>query len=435
LGGFIENGLMLRPKAMHVHPLQLWIEMDGVRYECSEAGARRLEAALNEHYAPALSGEQAAIEIRENPAAATGFDIRFVTIRAGAKFETKGHLNQERLDILQDPAHCDLLQPGIVLRLSPPNLIVRRKRSDGGEERLPEIPDVQYRRIHATQLEELLNHPLIRRGGVLPPAGGNQPTAASPTGEVRRDRGGANPVPVASAPAGAIPPRVTELVEPSLGSVATGVAPAGTVVPLGGAGAASGFRPAAEAEAHLFARPVHPWERLFITEHPLRITQEVFQRLGPRFGVRVQEVALTLPRVFENRRFAVVSFSHPEIESILDLRGGTFFGFYLAYISEQRIDFVYACNGRHIEWGTDKCVVQSAVGAEAAEFKGSALLGMAQDSDQSFAFIVTPEYKRWIAPHERAYAEVCAQFIGVPDLLAASDRYQLIYPEAPAAAA
>jgi len=519
LHGLIENELMLRPRSMHVHPLQEWMDLDGVRYACSEEGARQLEAALNQRYAPSLKGQQAAIEIRDNPGAATGFDIRFVTVRAGAKFETKGHLTQEKLDFLQDPSHCDLLQPGIVLRLSPPNLIIRRKRPDGGEEHLPEFPDVQYRRITASQLEKILNHPSIRRdnaGGPVAtigdgdqpdiaemrvmrhpqdhlllwlecvPAHGGEPSSRAlthhniadlqasgvflphldislsldnhtlsildtqseqenrltlddHTSDVDLQRAGSlltaalkPPAPRERPPsldAPAAAPLAPPVQDPPAASppATVGSAQAGPTLPPG---PHAPLRPP-EPEPDWSA---HPLAGLFPTGDPLRVNAEIFRRLAPQFGVPVQEVSLSLPRVFENRRFDIVSFSHPAIESILDLRGESFYGFYLAYISEQRIDFVYACYGRHIEWGPDKCVVQSSLSAEPAVFRGSGLLGLAQNADQHFVFIVTPAYRQWIAPHEKAYEEACAHFITVPELLAAPTPYALIWPEPPSSA-
>ena len=38
----VANGLMLRPKDLHVDPLQRAVELDGVRFECTEVGARSL---------------------------------------------------------------------------------------------------------------------------------------------------------------------------------------------------------------------------------------------------------------------------------------------------------------------------------------------------------------------------------------------------------
>src|SRR5438552_3768248 len=166
LSTLIQNGVMLKPANFHVDPLQRGVEIDGVRFESSEAGARQLEEALNARYAPTLKVDhENGVEIRDNPASPTGFDIHFVTVRVGARFDVKGHLTQGQLDVLQNPAKCNLLQPGIVLRISPPHLLVRRKRPDGGEERISGMPDVNYLRAISQQLQQFFNHPLIRRTG------------------------------------------------------------------------------------------------------------------------------------------------------------------------------------------------------------------------------------------------------------------------------
>ena len=94
----------------------------------------------------------------------------------------------------------------------------------------------------------------------------------------------------------------------------------------------------------------------------------------------MQDVRLSLPWVFADRRFEILSFSGQEIGSVLELRSEEFYGFYLSHISERRIDFVYACGGTHIEWGPDKCVLQPSAHAEAMEFAGSALLALASQS-------------------------------------------------------
>jgi hypothetical protein len=160
----VQSGFMIKPGMIHVDPLQRSIELDGVRFECNATGARQLEEALNLRYAPALKPDDSTqIIVRENAASATGFDIDFVTIQGGTRLHTKGHLSQDKLNVLQDPQRCDLLHPGIVLRLSPPNLLIRRRRPDGGEEAVPEVPDVSYLRAEAGQLQQILNHPLVRR--------------------------------------------------------------------------------------------------------------------------------------------------------------------------------------------------------------------------------------------------------------------------------
>lgn len=160
----VTNGLMIAPKDVHVDPLQRAVEIDGVRYEANEAGAHQLETALNTKYAAPLQAEgEGVIMIKENPAAPAGFDICFVTYHSGMRMEVKGHLSQEKLDILQDPARCDLLQPDVEFRMSPPDLLIRRKHPDGGEEHIPDLPDIQYRRTTVAELQRIFNHPQIRR--------------------------------------------------------------------------------------------------------------------------------------------------------------------------------------------------------------------------------------------------------------------------------
>ncbi len=164
LPALAQRGFMIKPQTVHVDPLQRSIELDGMRFECSATGAQQLEKVLNERYAPALRhGDATRIGIRDNAGSATGFDIEFVTTQGGARLLMKGHLTQERLNILQDQQRCDMLQPGIILRLSPPNLLIRHRLPDGGEEPIPDLPDVHYMRVEAVQLEAILNDPRVRR--------------------------------------------------------------------------------------------------------------------------------------------------------------------------------------------------------------------------------------------------------------------------------
>src|ERR1041385_1835407 len=165
LGTLIAQGLIRKPERYHVDPLQRGIEIDGAFYECNETGAKRLEDALNHRYAVARADKAGDIEIKENAAASSGLDIHFTILRAGVPFEVKGHLSQENLDILQDQTKCDLLHPGLHLLLTPPFMLFRRRRPDMGEEKIPELPDINLLRTSAPQLQQILNSPLVRRGG------------------------------------------------------------------------------------------------------------------------------------------------------------------------------------------------------------------------------------------------------------------------------
>jgi hypothetical protein len=528
LATLIANGLIRKPDRYHVDALQRGIEIDDAWYECSEAGAKRLEEALNTRYAVTARTDKAvAIEIKENRSAGTGFDIHFTIIRAGTPFEIKGHLAQENLDILQDQAKCDLIQPGIHLLLSPPYLLLRRRRPDLGEEKIAELPDVNLLRINAAQLQHILNHPLIRRSSGSADAqalqtAGDRPAevvemrvvrnpankallwleCVTPTGQTlgakafshhniaefqhggtflphldvclsldhrrlsilnrqtkqeealtldcrspdeelrRASRMLTNALkPPASAPqsaadgepVGAVPLPARE------SAAAEETKRAGRALPAARPReAAVNAQSAEQMTPEVVETPgptaasdpqLDPITALFREADAVRINVEIFRQLGTWLGIAAQDLCLSLPRVFENRRFQVLSFEPQEIQSLMDLRGEDFYGFYLSHISAQKIVLVYACNGTHIEWGPDKCVLQPTARSEAEEYKGSALLGLAQDRKDEFVFVVQPAFKEWMAPREQLYIVVNLRFLTIADIAAAPGDYRLIWPD------
>ncbi len=560
LPSLVQNRLMLAPKQSHVDPLHRGIDLDGTFYEATQDGARQLAEILNTRYAPSPEDDQdTAIEIKENPAAATGFDIHFVTVVSGARFEVKGHLSQEKLDLLQDSARCDLLQPGVILRLTPPHMLFRRRRPDGGEEHIPELPDIQYRRITAPELQRLFNHPIIRRGGesvaaaalhsheqeddlvqlrvarnpqnkkvlwletsttaggapagrafthhniadlqeagaFLPhldvslsldhcvlsilnietqhedklildsqspdstldeagrmltaalkpprPHAPARPPAPAPAAPAPQTPSAPpHPDPVASPPSPAPPaprpppstmpsPAPPVIATPSRSAVPPKQAAPPAPPPIAKATAPPTQPQAPPPTAPLPAEPEPPGDpsvlALFEGTSPLDVNLAVFNRLTALLGMPVQDILLTLPRAFTDRRFQILSFSHPEIDTILDLRSETFYGFYLTHVSEQKVLLVYACKGRHIEWGPDRCLLQPGVSAEPNEYKHSALLGLAQDADSQFAFIVTPAYGDWAQAFAPTYRDVCARFVTPREIALEPDRFTLIWPE------
>jgi hypothetical protein len=504
LNGLVQNGLMLRPRAMHVDPMQRAVELDGERFEANAAGALALEAVLNDRYAPTIDATAAnAIAIRENPGSPTGFDIRFVTLHAGARTEIKGHLNEKHLELLQDPHKSDLLRPGVVLRLSPPYLLFRRRRADGGEEKIPELTDIHYMHTTAAQLERLLNHPLVRREGghweaqagdpaqpsgtsAAPPPASETPKAAAERGAraaVAAHDAARLPAP-APAPAPAVagplpqravpepkmesdhvaelresptsptsavfqvpqlpsPPRPSTLIsttpqEPTLHPSATPpttpIKPPAAPFAQSAAPAASGSNAAAVmalASASAGA-PVDPRiDARFRATDPLVVLPATFARLVVRTGLPVQDLLLSLPRVFEDRRFEVLSFNGQEITSVLDLRSPEFYGFYLSHLDAGHLSLVYACQGHHVEWGVGRCLLQSALSAEADEFKGAALLGLAQDDAGDFVFIIEPACRAWARPREREYSKVFARFISPAEYGAEPGAYTVIWPDPP----
>lgn len=538
----VTNGLMRKPGTWHVDPLQRWIEIDGHRFGCNEEDARRFEALLNAEYKLKLKAPgEGVIEIKDNPASATGFDIHFTSFHGGLRTEVKGHLTQKNLDLLQNDQKCDLLQHGVVLRLSPPNLLIRRRRPDGGEERIADIPDVAYRRVKAAELQRIFNDPRLRRTGRRVEGGGaGQPLRLTELREIRVVRHPENRFalwvecvaahtpqvegmalthhniaelqqrgvfregvdvamsvdarelsvldsasrredkvllqpdspgdelaavgrllsgllkepssPPANPPVGeTLPPEnppddeeagpaqvqpgsvVTrpEILPPPVVSEAARVPepPRGPADVL--PGKAPERTPAASAEAvsAVLSPESPPGTERFPEQEPRHVIEGVFSALTRHVEAPLQEVRLSLPRVFVNRRFVVLNFSGPEIGGLNELRSDAFYGFYLSFVDPQTVILVYACQGRHIEWGIGKCVVQPSLSAEAEEFDEPGLLGLAQDSDANFLFVVTPGYRRWISTREREYRSVYARFLTAQQFESEVPRPTVIWPE------
>lgn len=512
LAALITNGLMRKPGHYRVDPMQRSVEIDGVTYECNEAGAQKLEAALNTHYAPETLGIQTGgIEIKSNLAASTGFDIHFRTTHAGVTHEIKEHLTQEVLDLLQNPEKCELIQPGIHLLLSPPNLLIRKRRPDMGEEKIPELPDVNLLRVTPVQLQQLFNHPLIRRS-TGDPAAGSSPSGSAPreaivelrvvrkpeeksflwlegvtahgrTVESRafthhniadlqlagcfqqhlevclsldHQRLSVHDGPTNRAETVTLDVRncsdadlreasgmLTRALKPAELSPAGGLEPVAVAATSPGpppADTAATTEPApAQPPSSASSAPSSPPPpppdpaivALFRETDSLRIHQEIFRRLCVHLGITPQEVFLSLPFVFDNRRFEILNFERQEIVNVMELHGTDFYGFYLSHVSEKRLLLVYACNGMHIEWGPDKCVLRPTVQSKSESYPGGVLLGLAQNRSNEFVFIVRPEFKTWIAPRETPYTEENLQLLTVADIAVAPENFTLIWPPRP----
>lgn len=183
-------------------------------------------------------------------------------------------------------------------------------------------------------------------------------------------------------------------------------------------------RPAPESE------PLIPAEiaRLFSETDPGRINQSSFDALVASVGMTVKDMCLSLPRVFDQRRFQILSFEEMVVQNVMDLRGGDFYGFYLTELPGHGVDLVYACRGIHIEWGVDKCFLQPALRAESIEYSGHALRGLAQVRGNGFLFIVEPDYKEWVKPHEPACALANAKFATVREFAEMRDLCTPIWP-------
>jgi hypothetical protein len=204
-----QQGLMRKPHKLATGALHDWVELDGelCSFEKGVNDAAKLEQLLNKRYLPeATAGRGKEVVIYLNPASSTGFDIQFPVMVAGVPNNHRHHLNDKSLESLQDHDHCGLLHREIIVKLIPPNLVFKRKTSDGGEQYLPwndensvTITDEEghEKTLHLTQplnllhlsaaeLTAVFNHPVINRhtkaGKQGITASGPAQTTASPTG-------------------------------------------------------------------------------------------------------------------------------------------------------------------------------------------------------------------------------------------------------------
>lgn len=215
----VNQGLMHKPHALKVGALHDWVELDGVlfSFEKGRNDATLLEKALNERYLSAAAlGQGKDIVISPNAASSTGFDIQFPAKLGGVRQIRKHPLNEETIELLQDPDKCGLLQKGTVIKVSRPNFIFKRKTPDGGERYFEKSPEttvsvtdddgqvrhidlsqpVNYLRLSALELTAVFNHPSINlHGKISGPA----------------DAPSSMPAP---APAAALPPQSPEPVVP-----------------------------------------------------------------------------------------------------------------------------------------------------------------------------------------------------------------------------
>jgi len=167
----------------------------------------------------------------------------------------------------------------------------------------------------------------------------------------------------------------------------------------------------------------------FPVADPLETVLQVFRTLAGHAGLPVQDVLLSLPMAFTDRRFEILSFAAQPIESVLELRAEEFAGFYLTHLHADNALLVYANQGRHIEFGPRRCELQAGVAAEPDEFRGTGLLGLAQDAEGNFVFIVTPEFRTWAGAREKAYLEAAARFLTPHELVSSAEQLTMIWPE------
>jgi len=185
-GSLVHQGFMRKPGNLKTGALHDWVELDGVlcSFEKGQNDVAKLEQLLNERYRPATNlGQGKEVLILANAASSTGFDIQFPTRMGGLTQNHRWHLGEESLEHLQDPERCGLLQPGLIVKLSRPCLIFKRKTPTGGEDYLEHSPanivtvlrdnedprnidlsqPVNYLHLSPVELTAVFNHASVNR--------------------------------------------------------------------------------------------------------------------------------------------------------------------------------------------------------------------------------------------------------------------------------
>jgi hypothetical protein len=185
----IEQDLMRRPHSLKVGALHNWVELDGevFRFDDGKNGAVELERVLNERYVSETDTDDQNVAVFPNSASPTGFDLQFPASPHGFAENRRRHLNEETVEILQNPQKCRVLRKGVVARLTPPNLVFKQSQPDGNEQYLEPGPEntvhvpgdngetkaidlsqpLDLLHLNARELASVLNHPAINRHAKL----------------------------------------------------------------------------------------------------------------------------------------------------------------------------------------------------------------------------------------------------------------------------
>ena len=206
--GLFSQGLMRKPQALDIGALHDWVELDGqlCSFEHGNNDAAKLEKLLNEKYLPATAlGQGKNIAIFANAASPTGFDIQFPVTVGGVTENRRRTLNDAALELLQEPTRCGVLQAGLIVKISPPSLIFKRKTADGGEtyldknaqdmvtvttddggQRLIDLSQpVNYTRLGVVEMTAVFNHPAVNRHSnlVIPPLSDDRTVSSTPVAD------------------------------------------------------------------------------------------------------------------------------------------------------------------------------------------------------------------------------------------------------------
>jgi hypothetical protein len=405
-----NQGLMRKPHALTAGVLHDWVELDGVlcSFEKGNNDAAKLEKLLNEHYLPASSlGQGKSVVVFANPASSTGFDIQFPITVAGVRDNRRRHLNEEALEVLQDPIRCGLLHKGIILRLTRPTLIFKQKTPDGGErymesgapttvrvtseegeERFIDLSQpVNYLHLSAVELTAVFNHPAVNCH--------SQAAAASPPGEGQKRFEPPQPV---IAVVAAVPPAVEPGVPPGgkeAGMAATALnsdpGPGGKGPPAAGESLAN---PVSPASPHPKTELPNLWLKAVLVQAPMPhdwFASLVYGKLAEQFDNSHQGWFGPSP---------CWTVAMGEVEDIAEA------GFKGVFLTEKRW-FGFRNQGRMVRFHSGVVFV----GGKDSAIEGInvGLLAVGLDGQQRVVFVVTDSYRARFGVPEQTVGQELAR--------------------------
>ena len=406
----VNQGLMHKPHSLQVGALHDWVELDGelFSFEKGNDDASKLEKALNDRYvSTAALGQGQEVVVFANVASATGFDIQFTARVGGVTDHRRRPLNEESLGLLQATDRCDLLPKDLLIKLSPPNLIFKRKNPDGGERYLDEGPEslvtvvgdegettmidlsrpVNYLRLTAMALMAVFNHPAInqhsrvlsqpsatseqpRETQVAAPAAAERPLPPSLTGSQSKTE--TKPVEVPKPkPEGSQPGEPVKLVSPKPGGGEPPTQSAHVLRPL----------PNLWLEAVLDRPSIqHDW-----------FTHLVYRKMAEYFGNSREAMFGPIP-CWASSLGDVDDICEPAFRGVfLTQKGG------LAYLSQGHIA---RFNNKVAFVGTLESTIEGI---------GVNLKAVGADSQRRIVFIVTESYRAQFGIPEQAVVETLAR--------------------------
>jgi hypothetical protein len=405
-----NQGLMHKPRSLKVGALHDWVELDGelCSFEKGKNDAAKLERVLNERYLSAAAlGQGKEVVVFPNAASSTGFDIQFPAKMGGTVESRRRPLNEEALVLLQDPEKCGLLPKDLVIKLSRPNLIFKRKTPDGGERYLNARPEnavtvigdegevtvielfkpVNYLHLTAVELTAVFNHPAINQHSKVVP----QPSR--PEGQPGQAQVSAPPpaVPQLQAPAitasaavietepvtvTAPPPEPSQPAEPARP----------VVLKLVGGG------PAAQAAQKIRPLP-NAWLQPILAHPPAAhdwLAHLAYSKMAEHFGNSAEGYFGPIP---------CWACSLGEVEDISDL---AFKGIFLT----QKGGLGYVSRGHLARFRNEVAFIGTL--ESTIEAIGVKLVATATDAEQRIAFIVTEGYRTKFGMPEQTVVEELA---------------------------